>query len=250
MEESHAHPERRSLPRFAVDEDATLVMVSAGATISGRMFEISLDGCRVRTAGRHPVAAPALIEIIFKVNGIAFRLGGVIEWIEHEQVVGIRFGAMALRRRETLEDLLAELDAEEQARTAAQVSANETAALPKEAAGPAASANGCVEPAPGKTPAEPSAAERRRIEPAESAAPANESIPAAQPAPRAAPSFKTRAAPGSTPHGGHAGHGVFNRCARADLRANSGREHERVPHPDRRALSRRNLPARGGGIQG
>ena len=69
MEESHAHPERRSLPRFAVDEDATLAMVSAGATINGRIFEISLDGCRVRTAGRHPVAAPALIEIIFKVNG-------------------------------------------------------------------------------------------------------------------------------------------------------------------------------------
>ena len=190
MEESCAYPERRSQPRFAVDEDATLVMVNAGATISGRMFEISRDGCRVRTAGRHPIAAPALIEIIFKVNGIAFRLGGVIEWIEHEKVAGIRFGAMALRRRETLEELLAEMGAEEQARAAAQALAEGTGGMPKEAAGPAASASGCVEPVPRKSLTGPSAAERRSIEPAAPAPTINESRPAAQPAPRVRPASK------------------------------------------------------------
>ncbi len=191
MEESHAHPERRSQPRFAVDEDATLVMVNAGATISGRMFEISRDGCRVRTKGRQPVAAPASIEVIFKVNGIAFRLGGVIEWIEHEQVAGVRFGAMAQRRREALEDLLAELDAEEQARAAAHALADETAALSKEAAGSAAGANRCVDPAPAKDPMRAFAAERRSIEPAEPAPTATDPLPAAQATPRtAAPASK------------------------------------------------------------
>ncbi len=189
MEESHAHPDRRSLPRFTVDEDATLVMVSAGATIGGRMFEISRDGCRVRTAGRYPVAAPAGIEVIFKVNGIAFRLGGVIEWIEHQQVAGIRFGAMAPRRREALEDLLAELDAEEQARAAAQASADETGALPKEVARSAASANQRVDPAPAKDPIRASPAERRSIEPAEPTLMTNQLTPAA-PALRPAPASK------------------------------------------------------------
>jgi hypothetical protein len=111
MEESHAQQERRSTCRYPVDESATLVLLNAGTTIPGRMCEIGLEGCRIRPAGQEPIAIPAAIELIFKMNGIAFRLGGVLRWIENEETAGVQFGATAPLRRAALEELLAELEA-------------------------------------------------------------------------------------------------------------------------------------------
>jgi hypothetical protein len=118
MEESRSQPERRSQPRYAVDAEATLVIVNHGATIRGRIYEISLDGCRIRADRHYSTATPAGIEVMFKINGIAFRLGGTMQWASGQQTAGIQFGAMAPRRRDAVVDLLAELEAEEQAKAA------------------------------------------------------------------------------------------------------------------------------------
>jgi hypothetical protein len=120
MEEAVAQPERRSDTRYAVDAEATLVIVSQGATMRGRILEISMDGCRMRTHKRIPFATPVGIEVLFKINGIAFRLGGVLQWADSQQNAGIQFGAMAPRRRVAVLELLAELEAEEQAEKANQ----------------------------------------------------------------------------------------------------------------------------------
>jgi hypothetical protein len=184
MEESQAHPERRSQPRYEVDEDATLVLVNAGEAIPVRIFEISRDGCRIRTARHSPIAAPANVEVLFKVNGIASRLAGVMQWIEQEQVAGIQFGTMAPRRRAALEDLLAELEAEELARGAVQTRAIQQAAeMPERAEGSAGTANERGEPESTMGLCESPAAEKKPVEPAEP-----ESIASAgEAAPRAAP---------------------------------------------------------------
>lgn len=118
MEETHTPTDRRSQPRYAVDADATLVVVNQGATIRGRILEISMDGCRMSAEKRQSFGLPAGIEIISKINGIGFRLGGTLQWFDNQQTAGIQFAPMAPRRRDALLDLLAELDAEEQARIA------------------------------------------------------------------------------------------------------------------------------------
>jgi PilZ domain len=140
MEEAVAQPERRSDTRYAVDAEVTLVIVSLGASVRGRICQISLDGCRVRTDKPISFAAPAGIEIIFKINGIAFRLGGVLQWADSQQSAGIQFGSMAPRRRDAVLELLAELEAEEQAEAANQaaMTAAQESEIQKEAASPQA----------------------------------------------------------------------------------------------------------------
>src|SRR5260370_12105205 len=120
MEEAVAQPERRSDTRYVVDAEATLVIVSQGALVRGRICQISLDGCRMRTDKPISFATPAGIEVMFKINGIAFRLGGVLQWADSQQSAGIQFGSMAPRRRKAGLELLAELEAEKQAEAAMQ----------------------------------------------------------------------------------------------------------------------------------
>ena len=132
MEETQDQTERRCQPRYTVDEDATLVIVNHGATIRGRIFDISLDGCGVRADRRYSIPTPAGIEVMFKLNGIAFRLGGVMQWADSQNVAGIQFGSMAPRRRDALIELLEELEAEEQARASKEAAEAEEADVTKE----------------------------------------------------------------------------------------------------------------------
>ena len=89
-------------------------------SVTGRIIELSLGGCRVRSFGKCPQGTPAgIMEVLFKINGIAFRLAGTVQWTDAGRTAGIRFRPMASRRREALEELLAELEASELAKAAA-----------------------------------------------------------------------------------------------------------------------------------
>ena len=111
-----AQPDRRSEQRYAVDAEATVVMVNHGSSLRGRLIELSLEGCRMRADRHCSLAAPASIEVMFKINGIDFRLGGTMQWADARQLAGIQFNAMAPRRRDFLMELLSELEAEEAAK--------------------------------------------------------------------------------------------------------------------------------------
>ncbi|MGP8251070.1 MAG: PilZ domain-containing protein [Terracidiphilus sp.] len=103
--------EHREMPRCAVDVPATLVVLSHGTMIVGRMTELSLSGCRVLLP-RTPLHAPnVLIECTFRIRGVGFRLGGVIEWAENN-LVGVRFSAMSSRSRDDLMEVLCEVEVE------------------------------------------------------------------------------------------------------------------------------------------
>jgi hypothetical protein len=117
MEETSAPSDRRSQPRYAVDEAANLFIVSRGATLPGRLSEISLEGCRVGIERQDVIPTPAGIEIMFKLHGIAFRMGGILQWIDSGKTAGIQFSSLAERRRKDLLELLAELEAEQQAKS-------------------------------------------------------------------------------------------------------------------------------------
>ena len=130
MEDAHPQPERRSQARYAVDTGVSVIVVNQGCALSGRMFELSLDGCRVRTGGECFPGGPAGVEVMFRINGIGFRLAGTMQWLDARQTAGIRFSPMPSRRCAALEELLAELDAEEKARAAAEAQSTDQAEQP------------------------------------------------------------------------------------------------------------------------
>jgi hypothetical protein len=103
--------ERRGMPRCTVDEEASLLLLSHGSALPGRMVELSLGGCRIVLRQRTSPSLHAAVEAVFKIRGIAFRLSGVTEWTTGGSV-GISFGAMSSRRRDDLMEVLCEVEAE------------------------------------------------------------------------------------------------------------------------------------------
>ena len=107
-----SQPDRRFAPRYAVDAEATLILVNHAQTLRARMLELSLEGCRMRAERLCALPMPANIEVIFKIHGMGFRLGGTMQWADARQTAGIRFSPLAPRRLEILTELLSELEAQ------------------------------------------------------------------------------------------------------------------------------------------
>ncbi len=91
-----------------MDAEASLVVLSQCGVLTGRMLELGLDGCRMRTEKRGALLTPTAVEVLFKINGIAFRLAGILERLEG-LTAAVRFSPMPARRRQAILDLLAEL---------------------------------------------------------------------------------------------------------------------------------------------
>ncbi len=101
--------ERRAHPRYAVDEDAVLLFVTSGARMRCRILDLSFSGCRLKTPERFPLGIYTRIETEFRLAGIAFRLGGVIQAIHKKREIGIRFLDMSERKRQQVRELVEEI---------------------------------------------------------------------------------------------------------------------------------------------
>ncbi|MGA2050029.1 MAG: PilZ domain-containing protein [Terracidiphilus sp.] len=108
--------ERRAGPRFQVDDDATLLLVSDGRQVQGRVLDLSLKGCRMRTKDRFNAGTDVRVEVTFRVNGIAFRFFGLTQWTNQWNVVGIQFIEVPQRRLSDLAEVVGEVEADAAAR--------------------------------------------------------------------------------------------------------------------------------------
>ena len=111
---------RRATPRYRIDEDARLLLVKHGSTLSCRIVDISLNGCRMCTQERFTAGILIRVEVTFKVRGFAFRFSGVTQWTDGRYLLGIRFVDVPARRREELVEALCEVEAENAAKAAQQ----------------------------------------------------------------------------------------------------------------------------------
>ncbi len=102
-------PERRLQARYSVDEDSVLLIMSHGVPVSGRIENLSLSGCRVRTRERISARVGSRIEISFKVNGTAFRFSSVLVWTIGRNFAGIHFVDMIARRKAELGVIIDEI---------------------------------------------------------------------------------------------------------------------------------------------
>jgi hypothetical protein len=103
--------ERRTQSRHEVDTSATILLVNIASRLPGRILNLSLGGCRIRTDDRFPVGIYTRVETEFHLEGLPFRLGGVVQAIQDRHNVGIRFLDTSDRKREQLEQLIAEIAA-------------------------------------------------------------------------------------------------------------------------------------------
>jgi len=127
--------DRRAAPRYAVDEDARLLLVKYGSTVSCRVVDISLGGCRVCTQERFTAGNLVRVEATFKVRGFAFRFSGVTQWTDGRHLVGIRFVDVPARRREELVEALCEVEAENAAKDAQKLDTQAAIKLDSEGGG-------------------------------------------------------------------------------------------------------------------
>ena len=125
--------ERREMPRCTVDVAVTLLVLTRGTMLMGRMTELSLSGCRVALPKTIAQAGHAAVECTFKIHGMGFRLLGTVEWAENN-LAGFRFNAMSSRCRDDLMEVLCEVELENCSKqlapsnTRPEMKASETAA--------------------------------------------------------------------------------------------------------------------------
>jgi c-di-GMP-binding flagellar brake protein YcgR len=102
---------RRVEQRLGVDTRVVLRLIDLAADIPGRIIDISLGGCHIRTERRFPVGIFRRVEIEFRMEGLPFRLGGVTQAVYDPFNVGLRFLDLSERKREQLMQLIDEIKA-------------------------------------------------------------------------------------------------------------------------------------------
>jgi c-di-GMP-binding flagellar brake protein YcgR len=116
-----------------MDEEASLLLINHGSTVSCRVVDLSLNGCCLRTKERYTAGTMVHVEVTFRTRGLAFRFSGMTQWTNGRNLVGIRFVDVPLRRREELVEALVEVEAENAAK-AARLAAEKQAAEEQAAA--------------------------------------------------------------------------------------------------------------------
>ena len=116
--EQYAHPvaglrERRAHGRHDVDTSAVIYLVKTGTALRGRIVDLSLSGCRIQTGERFPVGIYTRVETEFQLQGLPFRLGGVIQSLHNRDTVGIRFLDVSQRKRQQVLELIGEIEEKE-----------------------------------------------------------------------------------------------------------------------------------------
>lgn len=104
-----AKGDRREAAREAVDTTAVIFLIKIASRLRGRILDLSLSGYRIRTDERFPVGIYTRVETEFRLEGLPFRLGGVVQAIHDRHMVGIRFLDMSSRKHKQLEQLIEDI---------------------------------------------------------------------------------------------------------------------------------------------
>jgi hypothetical protein len=87
-----------------------ILLPNVDSSLHGRILDLSLTGCRIRTDERFPVGIYTRVETDFRPQGLPFRLGGVIQAIHDRNIVGIRFLDINEQKREQVSGLIGEIE--------------------------------------------------------------------------------------------------------------------------------------------
>jgi c-di-GMP-binding flagellar brake protein YcgR len=106
-----ARLKRRLRSRDDVDTSVSIHLIQAGSWLQGRILDLSPNGCRIDADEQFQVGIYTRVETEFRLDGLPFRLDGVIQGIRDGdwRNVGIRFLEMSSRKREQVEQLIEDI---------------------------------------------------------------------------------------------------------------------------------------------
>jgi hypothetical protein len=115
--------ERRAHVRHEVDTSVQIFLVHLGCAVEGRVLNLSAGGCGIRTREPFLPGIYTRVETEFRLQGMPFRLSGVVQSVYERKLLGIRFLDLSDRKREQLELLMAEVEKQYTNRVAADTMA-------------------------------------------------------------------------------------------------------------------------------
>lgn len=104
-----AKSDRRAHLRHKVDTSATIILVRGGSSLAGHIVDLSLGGCCIQTRDKFPLGIYTRVETEFRLRGLPFRLGGVIQAVHHADTIGVRFLDTSDRKRQQITELIEEI---------------------------------------------------------------------------------------------------------------------------------------------
>ncbi len=112
-----ARQEQRRYPRLRCFGSAEVYFQIHGVPCMAKVLNLSLEGCLLilqepaanRLDTPEEIAQDQLVEILFSVNQLPFRVRGQVKVIRPNRELGLLFPALGRRTRTRLEDLIEEL---------------------------------------------------------------------------------------------------------------------------------------------
>ncbi len=103
--------ELRRHRRLRCSGAAEVYLTADSAPCPARVVNLSRTGCLLVLRGPQPLAHEARVELAFTVNGLPFRVMGLVKAVRSDREFGLHFPALSQRAQMRLEDLVEELSA-------------------------------------------------------------------------------------------------------------------------------------------
>jgi c-di-GMP-binding flagellar brake protein YcgR len=105
--------ERRKARRFACEGTAKVVVLGGALTFTGKLQDLSATGCCLRTEIAFTLERGTQVEVVMVVNHASFRVAAGVRSNHKVRGVGLEFVNVSNRSARLIQDLVAELDAQQ-----------------------------------------------------------------------------------------------------------------------------------------
>jgi hypothetical protein len=106
--------ERRAHPRLRLQANAGMTVLATGIVLRCHVLEVSIGGCRLFSESQIVVEQDELVEVEFAGRGYPLRLAAKTRLKPDQNVIGLEFVNASARTRVRLQELIAELEAEQE----------------------------------------------------------------------------------------------------------------------------------------
>jgi hypothetical protein len=111
--------ERRAHARHRLQANASMTVLATGIVLKCHVLEVSFGGCRLFSESPIVLEENELVEVEFAGRGYPLRLAAKTKLKPDQNVVGLEFVNSSARTRVRLQELIAELEAEQEGNLAA-----------------------------------------------------------------------------------------------------------------------------------
>jgi len=102
--------DRRQHTRHEVDGTARVRFLSLHSQVVGKVLDVSMGGCRIRSTEVIPVGVFRRVEVEFLVRGTPLLLPGVTQALHDKYTLGIRFVEVTDRKKDQLRAVIEEIE--------------------------------------------------------------------------------------------------------------------------------------------